>query len=219
MNMQPLILASYFGTSATLLMDILAKLKPGVALNTLNVLTITTPTNPYSAKTSEPIDWLEEELSALEAIGLNLIRYDIAGKTPAELTAKLATADIIYVTGGNTYYLLQEAQKSGFMPTLKARLTEGALYMGSSAGAAFTCPKIDYIEDMDEPEDAPEIKDFTGLNLTPFYIMPHINADNSASATVRQIMAKPQHVHLPFIGLHDSQIALVAGNSVEIFPN
>ena len=82
-------------------------------------------------------------------------------------------ADVIYFTGGNSFFLMDQLRKTGTDELLKKELEKGKLMIGESAGAIICAPTIQYIEQMDEkPEDYSQ-EDNAGLDLIDFYVLPH----------------------------------------------
>ena len=82
-------------------------------------------------------------------------------------------ADVIYFTGGNSFFLIDQLRKTGTDELLKKELAKGKLMIGESAGAIICAPSIQYIEQMDEkPEDYSQ-EDDAGLDLIDFYVLPH----------------------------------------------
>jgi hypothetical protein len=80
---------------------------------------------------------------------------------------------MIYFTGGNSFFLIDQLRKTGTNELLKKELAKGKLMIGESAGAIVCAPSIQYIEQMDEkPEDYSQ-EDDAGLNLIDFYVLPH----------------------------------------------
>ena len=58
---------------------------------------------------------------------------------------KLQVNDFIYVTGGNTFFLLQELKKAGADKLIKEQISAGKIYIGESAGAMILSPNIEYV--------------------------------------------------------------------------
>ena len=82
-------------------------------------------------------------------------------------------ADIIYFTGGNSFFLIDQLRKTGTDTLLKQQLEKGKLFIGESAGAIVCAPELSYIEKMDPiPEDYSQ-SDYAGLGLINFYVLPH----------------------------------------------
>lgn len=137
------------------------------------ILCIPTAANVYA---KESCDWLEDEMSVLREMGFELDLFDLAAKSPTELQVKLDQHRTIYITGGNSYYLLEHMQRSSFPALIKdwgqTNISTPKLYIGCSAGAVVACPRIDYIGDMDDIGQSTLI-DITGLSLYDKLLMVH----------------------------------------------
>ena len=60
---------------------------------------------------------------------------DCARDEAARLAEVLRKSQCIWVTGGNTFFLWHHMRQSGITEMIRARINEGALYVGCSAGA------------------------------------------------------------------------------------
>jgi dipeptidase E len=129
------------------------------------------PTAAYGERTW---DWLPGEIAPLAERAGPLTTFDLRGKDEAQTRAALAGADIVYVTGGNTYFLLEHAQRAGLAGAVAACLAAGGAYIGASAGAILACPRVDFIGDMDNPARGAPVG-MAGLALVPFLLMPHLD--------------------------------------------
>lgn len=106
-------------------------------------------------------------------MGANLIEIDISKEDFKTIEAVFEETDVIYFTGGNSFFLIDQLRKTGVDKLLKKELKKGKLMIGESAGSVICAPSISYIEIMDEkPEDYSQIDD-NGLNLIDFYVLPH----------------------------------------------
>lgn len=106
-------------------------------------------------------------------MGANLTEIDISKEDFKTIKAVFEETDIIYFTGGNSFFLIDQLRKTGVDKLLKKELKKGKLMIGESAGSVICAPSISYIEIMDEkPEDYSQIDD-NGLNLIDFYVLPH----------------------------------------------
>ena len=79
---------------------------------------------------------------------------------------------MIFVEGGNTFFLLQELKRTGADQMLIREVNLGKMYIGESAGAIVACPDIGYSTVMDAPEKAPDLSDYSALSLVDFYAVP-----------------------------------------------
>lgn len=91
------------------------------------VLYVTTAAKVYDNK-----PWLEADRKGWIDNGFELVEYDISGKSQNEIESAIEDIDIIYVTGGNSFYLLQETRKSGFDNVLIAWANSGKWYAGGA---------------------------------------------------------------------------------------
>ncbi|MGP1444800.1 Type 1 glutamine amidotransferase-like domain-containing protein [Treponema sp.] len=106
-------------------------------------------------------------------LGAELTEIEISTANASDITQVFDTADIIYFTGGNAFFLIDQLRKTGTDTLLKQQLEKGKLFIGESAGAIVCAPELSYIEKMDPiPEDYSQ-SDYAGLGLINFYVLPH----------------------------------------------
>ncbi|EOY2822945.1 peptidase E [Listeria monocytogenes] len=154
---------------------------------------------PTASKVEEVVFYVEAGKKALEDLGLIVEELDVATETLEEITAVLKKNDFIYVTGGNTFFLLQELKRSGADKLILEEIAKGKLYIGESAGAVIMSPNISYIQSMDSAKKATNLTNYDALNLVDFSILPHYNnvpfkevtqkivADYAGKSTMRPI--------------------------------
>lgn len=133
----------------------------------LRVAFIPTAADPYASK-----PWMEEDRDRLSELGFKVFEVDIKDRTEKELRGELKDIDIIFVAGGNTFYLLEKARKSGFEELVKELVGNGVLYIGSSAGSVIAGPNIEAVQDFDDPKEA-ELNSTIGFGLVDFVVLPH----------------------------------------------
>lgn len=104
-----------------------------------------------------------------------------------EILSAISQCDVIYVSGGNTFYLLNELRKSCAAQAIKNVVKAGKIYIGESAGAVVAAPDTRYATPMDE--NSVNVSDFTGLNLVDFFIVPHFGCEPFVEAA-RETMKK-----------------------------
>lgn len=107
--------------------------------------------------------------------GMPFTEIDVATIRPEELREALRTVNAIVVAGGNTQYLLEHMQKSGFANAVKPCVEQGVWYIGISAGAVVAGPDIFHIKSIEPQQTAQPLSDHTGLTLVPYRIVPHAN--------------------------------------------
>lgn len=90
-----------------------------------------------------------------------------------KLKAKFEKADLIYVGGGDTVFMMQSWEKSGVLPLLKEAYQRGVILAGLSAGAI--CWFSDIYTDSLKTEDGVEYAMFKGLGWIDGVVSPHYN--------------------------------------------
>jgi len=138
----------------------------------LTVGFVPTAADPYKDK------WfVEKDKKALADVGFKVKEIDLKDKTEAKLKEEFKGVDIIFVAGGNTFYLLKETKKSGFDKVAKELIEQGVVYVGSSAGAYLVCPTIEAAAWKHGDSNHFGITDFSALNLVPFLIAAHFKSE------------------------------------------
>ncbi len=119
------------------------------------------------------LDWLDRDRNGLINAGFDLFEYTITDKSPKEIEKDLKEVDIVHVNGGNCFYLLLQARKSGFDKWIKKAIAGGKIYCGSSAGSIIASPDIEIAKRLETKTYKRELKTFGGLGLVDFIILPH----------------------------------------------
>lgn len=151
---------------------------------------------------------------ALEKMGLTVDELEVTTAKPSEIMEKLQKNDFIYVTGGNTFFLLQELHRVGADKLIIEQIEAGKLYIGESAGSLILAPNIEYVKQMDDCKEAPELTSFDALNAVDFYPLPHQNSFPFKKAVERIILNYGDTV--PLKPITNSQVILVEGSEVKI---
>ncbi len=86
--------------------------------------------------------------------------------------AELLKYDVVYIIGGNPYYLLNSIRKTNSESILK-QIAEEKVLIGFSAGALVLTPSIAIIDKYSPEMNIVGISDLSGLCLTDSYILPH----------------------------------------------
>lgn len=169
---------------------------------------------PTASLVEEITFYVEAGKRALEKMGLIVDILDISTVTTEEISSKLQHNDFIYVTGGNTFFLLQEMQKSGADNLIREQITAGKIYIGESAGAMIFSPNIEYVKLMDSIKKAPDLHTFSALNVVNFYPVPHYT-NFPFVKSVEKIITKYQDI-LNLYPITNKQAILVEGGNKKI---
>jgi dipeptidase E len=157
---------------------------------------------------------LDNEVSNLNEAGF-MNNYELDIREYADGKDKLAESlrgtDLIWVRGGNTFYLRWIMERTGFDKLLIQLLNDDALaYGGYSAGAVIAAPTLRGLECFDSISIAPETI-WEGLNIIDFSIIPHWGREDCKHKT--SAMKKClEDLNIPFRTLRDGEVIIVDGD-------
>ena len=117
--------------------------------------------------------YVEDGKKSLEKLGLLVDVLEVSTASSQEITSKLENNDFIYITGGNTFYLLQELKRTNADIEIIRQINKGKTYIGESAGSMVLSPSIEYVKEMDDCKAAPKLDSYDALNVIDFYPLPH----------------------------------------------
>lgn len=150
----------------------------------------------------------------LRALGLNVREIDVAVASYHDIRDTIASSDMIYVTGGNTFYLMQALRYSSADRLIEQAVHDGIIYIGESAGAVVAGPNIEYIKRMDSEDPAPYLNGYTGMGMVDFNIVPHIDGPTLGESAA-DIMLHDDGTHT-LVPIRDDQAVLVNGPRIEL---
>ncbi|MEG0771675.1 MAG: Type 1 glutamine amidotransferase-like domain-containing protein [Clostridia bacterium] len=151
---------------------------------------------------------------ALEKLGLTVDELELSTATYDEIYKKITTNDYIYLSGGNTFFLMQELIRTGADKIIIDEVKKGKLYIGESGGAMVTAENLEYVTVMDPTKKAPLLKGFAGMNLVDFSVVPHrINFPFILSA---QKMIRKYSKTLKIMAISNKEAIIVWGDNVKI---
>jgi dipeptidase E len=154
------------------------------------------------------LQWLYDDRQALVDAGFQMTDFTLTGKSTKQVKEMLENTDFVFVSGGNTFFLLQEMKKSGFADLIKDFVAKGMVYGGSSAGSIVAGPDISLVKELDDPAMAPELIDYTGLELTDVVTFPHWGSEHF-SKRYEKVMKSGYKKGLKIVLLTDDQYLLV----------
>jgi dipeptidase E len=177
--------------------------KPANQINVAHIIT--------AAKLEKNHFYLEKEERIMAELGFKIENIDLEGKNENELRTLLKDKDIIYVQGGNTFYLLKWVRESGFDKVAQELIEKGIIYIGVSAGSYIVCPTIEMAHWKHQDRDPFGLTDLTGLNLVPFLLTVHYKPEY-AEVLKKEIPA----ASLPVRILTNDQAILVTDNETKL---
>lgn len=214
------LLSSFRGKGvAELVMDDIEQ-KIGKSGERVRVLYITTAGNLHP---KDRRDWIDEGREILEKRGWKVVDYDIAGKTSEQVLEAVNDVEVVFVQGGNNFYLLKQMQECGFEVLIKDALERGKVYIGESAGSIVCAKDIAAQRYMsaDALGEVPGMKDFRGLGLVNFLVKPHWNREGVKREKFKKFLREnPEEffsITQPIICLNDNQLVYVEGENFQIW--
>ncbi len=172
-------------------------------LNKGNKLVFITTASEYKAR---DLSWQDEDRNSLVQAGFDVFDYTIIGKKQKQLKEDLRGADYIYVSGGNTFYLLEKAQESGFIKIIRDLILKmGKIYIGTSAGSIIAGPDTYPAFRLDEVSKAPKIKGYKGFCLVDFTVLPHWGSDGFKDLYLNKRLNHAYNANNQLILLTDNQ--------------
>ena len=114
--------------------------------------------------------WIAEEFKTILDLGIkkeNIKEYKM------DYEIDLSLYDMIYMMGGNTFYLLKKIRDTKFDIKLKEAINNSIVYVGSSAGSIILGNTIELALAYDK--NHVNLVNFTGLKLIDGIIVPHAN--------------------------------------------
>jgi len=173
-------------TSGGITNDTLAKELEGLTGKPFNELRIAFIPSAAFGDPSDDKWWLIDDMSRLKNRGAKVAIVSLADCTSEEIFAQLEVADVIFVGGGQTFYLSWLMEQKGLFELLP-KLLESKVYAGISAGSMIMTPKLLTVsfairrpgiseEELEElgPEGRSLARTF---GMVDFMVRPHMNGE------------------------------------------
>lgn len=126
---------------------------------------------PTASRTEDEVKYVRESEDELIQAGISkesIIWLDINNVSAA---GNINRFDVIYVCGGNTFFLMQKLRETGLDKKIIELVRKGVVYVGASAGSVIAGPDISIAAPFDKNDIG--LKDTTGLHLTDKVTSPH----------------------------------------------
>lgn len=130
-----------------------------------------------TAAEAKPVDhlWVRNEKEKFIELGFIVDEFSITDMKTKEIENKLKDKQIVYFTGGSTFWLMNQLIKTGADKIIK-EISDEVIFIGSSAGAKIFGQRIDLCTKIDDVIKPDEVRK-EGLKMIDFTIMPHWGSD------------------------------------------
>lgn len=117
-------------------------------------------------------DWFLKQIFDLQKHGFDWIDFIDPSAADIDWKTRLSEVTIVFVSGGNTFHLLDQARKTGFDKWL-GQNRENIVYVGVSAGSIVVTPSIGIAPVDNGDENVAGITDLAGFHFVDFEVSPH----------------------------------------------
>lgn len=170
-------------------------------------------------------DWLILDLYRLHERGAKVDVIDITQLPAGKLSQRLEWADVIFVGGGNEFYLSYCMQKAGLFETLPA-LLKNKVYAGISAGSMVATQTIltasqahssehFYDESYEEFEPA-DRSSAHAMRWVNFAFWPHLNSHYFPNVTQAKMQGLADRQNVPIYVADDACAVKVNGEEITV---
>jgi dipeptidase E len=169
---------------------------------------------PTASLTEKVTFYVGTDKKALVKLGMAVEELEISTASKDEISSKISGVDYVFVSGGNTFFLLQELRRTETDKLILEHIQKGKLYIGASAGSMILAKNIEYVKHMDNPDNAPGLNgNFAALSVVDFSIVPHCTNMPFKKAAEKIIAAYSDTLDLRPIS--NNQAVTVDGGHVE----
>ncbi len=126
---------------------------------------------PTASRSEHEMKYVRESENELIQLGIpkgNVIWFDYRNPVAIGNTSDF---DVIYVCGGNTFFLSEKLRETGMDKKIIDLVQQGKVYVGVSAGSVIAGPDISIAGPFDENDIG--LKNMAGLKLTDKVVTPH----------------------------------------------
>lgn len=159
------------------------------------------------------LSWVEEEREGLRKNDFDIFDYTITGKQLPEIKEDLKDIEILYVSGGNNFYLKEKSNESGFETFVKEYMTAGKIYIGTSCGSQIVGNDMSPILSMSDLNVLSQPVDTQGFGLVNFTIIPHWGSDEfRENRLADKSFNEMYNAQFPLIALNNYEYVEVVGD-------
>lgn len=116
---------------------------------------------------------LDEHFAYYQNLGIQIEEIDLREYSEsADILKKFKEFDVLWLNGGNSFYLRLILAESGADKVLSEAIESGVVYGGDSAGALVAGPTLKHFEAADDASVVSRVI-YDGLGFTDTVILPH----------------------------------------------
>lgn len=169
---------------------------------------------PTAADVEDYRDYVDEAQEVFKNLGFEVEILDLAETDQETAQAKIFRSKLLYISGGSSFYLLQELKKKGLLGLIREQIADGLVYVGESAGAIITAKDIDYIKLVNDPSLADSLTDTAGLAEVEFALLPHYEEEPFVESGRTILETYKDQLHL--LPLNNKQAVIVDGEEMRV---
>ena len=155
-------------------------------------------------------DWYINQFVNLWRFGYSWIDVVDPSAADVDWKTRFAEVDVLFVSGGNTFYLLDQMKNTGLAQWISEN-SDSKVYVGVSAGTIVAAPTIEVANIPPGDVNMSGLTDFTGLNWVNFEVEPH--CDKERFAVVAEYAKQRNY---PVYAIDDQTAIKVLDDSVEV---
>ncbi len=161
-------------------------------------------------------DWIGASRASLPAQSSHINVVDVRAwrDNRVGLYEQLAGNDVIWVSGGNTYYLRWLMKQTAVDDIIRELVGKGAVYAGWSAGAIIAGPTLRFFEPLEDMSVVPEVF-YDTLGLMDVVPIPHMDLHEFTEGMTE---ARRQLTQAGFttVPLNEDQALVIDGDRKEV---
>lgn len=165
---------------------------------------------PTASTVEDTTFYVQDALDVFNRLGLEPDVLDVAEVDPETAKLRIERAEVLYISGGNTFYLLQQLKAKDLVHFIAEKVRHGMMYVGESAGAMVASPDIEYAQVMDDSDAALGMFDFKALGIVDFY--PAVHDDEEPFTEAVRHMKAEYSDKLDLVPINNSRAIRVEGN-------
>ena len=163
-----------------------------------------------SIVTKKNFKYINNLKKQLNHLGIRMIKVaNIAKSIKADVFGE---CDVIIFMGGNTYYLLDRARKTGVIRLIKKHISSGGIYLGISAGSIIIHKTIEFAGwGKSADTNLIGLQDLRGVGIITTAIFPHYR-----KILHTEIVRFKRNTSYPIQEIRDGEAIIINGKKIEL---